>query len=110
MFGSNGRKPTLVSVDMGYGHLRAAAPLAELLGAEILHADRPPLAGPDERRHWERARRFYEIVSRLAQAPVIGGALDGLLDAVTSIPRLHPFRDLSAPSFGARSLERLIAR
>jgi hypothetical protein len=110
MFHPNGQIPTLVSVDMGYGHLRAAAPLAEALGAEILHADRPPLADAQEREHWARARRFYEVMSRLSQLPVIGGALDGVLDAVTSIPRLHPSRDLSAPSWGARSLHRLIQR
>jgi hypothetical protein len=95
---------------MGYGHLRAAAPLAEALGTEILHADCPPLADGQERKHWARARRFYEVVSRSSQLPVIGGALDGLLDLVTSIPRLHPFRDLSAPTWGARSLHRLIQR
>ena len=110
MFATNGRKPTVVSVDMGYGHLRAAAPLATALGVEILHADQPPLADAHERVHWARARRFYEVMSRLSQLQVIGGALDTVLDAVTSIPRLHPFRDLSAPSFGARSLHRLIRR
>jgi hypothetical protein len=103
-------RPTLVSVEMGYGHLRAAAPLAQQLGAEILHADRPPLAGSEERRYWVRARRFYELVTRLSQLRVIGGSLDLLLSAVTSIPRLHPFRDLSAPTVGVRSLERLIRR
>jgi hypothetical protein len=110
MFASNGQKPTVVSVDMGYGHLRAAAPLATALGVEILHADQPPLADARERVHWTRARRFYEVMSRLSQLPIIGGALDQMLDVVTSIPRLHPFRDLSAPSFGARSLNRLIRR
>jgi hypothetical protein len=110
MFSSSGQVPAVVSVDMGYGHLRAAAPLADALGTEILYADSPALADRDERKHWARARTFYEVVTRLSQLRVIGGALDGLLDAVTSIPRLHPSRDLSAPTFGARSLNRLIER
>jgi hypothetical protein len=110
MFGSNGQIPAVVSVDMGYGHLRAAAPLADALGTEILYADSPALADRNERKHWARARTFYEVITRLSQLRVIGGALDGLLDAVTSIPRLHPSRDLSAPTFGARSLNRLIKK
>lgn len=110
MFASNGQIPAVVSVDMGYGHLRAAAPLADALGTEILYADSPSLADGEERKHWTRARTFYEVVTRLSQLRVIGGALDGLLDLVTSIPRLHPSRDLSAPTFGARSLNRLIER
>jgi hypothetical protein len=105
---SNARKPTVVSVDMGYGHLRAAAPLADVSGVELLRADSPPLADSDELKQWARARHFYEAVSRLSQLPVIGGALDGLLDLITSIPRLHPSRDLSAPSWGTRSLHRMI--
>jgi hypothetical protein len=108
MFASNGQGTTVVSVDMGYGHLRAAAPLAKALGTQVLHADCPPLADNQEHKRWARARRFYEIATRLSQLPVVGGAVDGLLSVVTSIPRLHPARDLSAPSWGARSLHRLI--
>jgi hypothetical protein len=37
--------PVVASVEMGYGHLRAAHALASALGVEILHVDRPPLAG-----------------------------------------------------------------
>ncbi len=110
MYSSDEEGPTVVSVDMGYGHLRAAAPLAKALGTQVLHADRPPLADDEERKHWVRARRFYEVVSRVSQLPWVGGAVDGLLSAVTSIPRLHPARDLSAPTWGARSLHRLIRR
>ena len=100
--------PTVVSIEMGYGHLRAAMPLAIALEAEVLHADRAPLANPDEQRRWARARGFYESLSRLSQVPMIGSALDSLLDAITAIPRLHPYRDLSAPTLGTRSLHRLI--
>jgi len=103
-------KPVVVAVDMGYGHLRAAAPLAEALGTEILQVDRAPLVAPEEERLWRRVRRGYEAVSRLSQLPVAGRPLRWLLDEITEIPRLHPYRDLSAPTRGVLTLERLVRR
>src|SRR5260370_25780695 len=100
--------PTVVSIEMGYGHLRAAMPLATALETEVLLADRAPLANAEEQRRWARARGLYESLSRLSQVPMIGSALDSLLDAITAIPRLHPYRDLSAATLGTRSLHRLI--
>ena len=101
---------TLVAVEMGYGHLRAAHALAEALGAEVLELDRPPLASPEEARAWRRARRVYETLSRASQAPFAGAPLRRLLKALTFIPQLHPARDLSSPSLGVRALERFARR
>jgi hypothetical protein len=100
--------PLVLSVDMGYGHLRAAVPLAAALGTDVLYADQPPLADAEEQREWVRTRRFYEITTRLSQVPVVGAPLRLLLDGVTHIPHLHPSRDLSTPTAGARGLERLV--
>ena len=103
-------RPLLVSVDMGYGHLRAARPLARALGTEIVHVDRPPLVGDEERKVWERVRGAYEWTSRISQTPVMGRPFRWLLDFVTDIPRLHPYRDLSQPTRGVMTLDRLIRR
>ncbi len=103
-------KPLVVAVEMGYGHLRAAAPLAAALGTGILQADRTPLVGSDEERLWSRVRRSYEMVSRVSQLPVVGAPLRWALDAITDIPSLHPYRDLSAPTRGLRTLQQLVRR
>jgi hypothetical protein len=95
---------------MGYGHLRAATPLADHLGCEVLHVDRPPIVAAEEVKLWRRVRGAYELVSRLSQIPVVGAPLRFLLDWTTNIPRLHPYRDLSAPTSGVLTLERLIRR
>ncbi|HEU4385271.1 MAG TPA: hypothetical protein VFR85_17435 [Anaeromyxobacteraceae bacterium] len=104
------RTPMVVAVDMGYGHLRAARPLARLLGTELVHVDRPPLADAEEQRLWVRVRRAYEWTSRASQLPGLGRPFRWLLDSVTDIPHLYPLRDLSAPSQGALALERLVRR
>ena len=94
----------LVSVAMGYGHLRAADALAEELSLPILCADEPPLATGPDARIWERARRWYERISRVSQLGGWAAPVRGLLENVTAIPHLHPLRDLSAPNLGVRSL------
>jgi hypothetical protein len=95
---------------MGYGHLRAAAPIAAALGAELLQADRVPLVGLEEERLWSRVRRSYEVVSRVSQLPIVGAPLRWSLDSLTDIPSLHPHRDLSAPTQGLLTLQRLVRR
>jgi hypothetical protein len=102
--------PTLVAVEMGYGHLRPAHALAERLGVEVLEADRPPLAGADEQRTWARVRRHYEGLTRLSQLPVIGRPLGPILGALTAIPPLYPARDLSGPTWPVHIVERMAAR
>jgi hypothetical protein len=103
-------RPIVASVEMGYGHLRAAHALAAEIGTGILHVDRPPLVAADELRLWRASRRAYEITSRASQLPVVGAPLKSLLESLTDIPHLHPQRDLSAPNFQVRSLHRLIGK
>ncbi|HZZ85321.1 MAG TPA: hypothetical protein VFE30_12340 [Anaeromyxobacteraceae bacterium] len=100
--------PLVVAADMGYGHLRAARPIAEALGVPVCEVDRAPLAGPDEERLWSRTRAVYELTSRLSQWPVVGAPLRSALDAATRIEPLHPLRDLSAATRPVRALERLL--
>jgi hypothetical protein len=106
----NRDRPVVVAVDMGYGHLRAARPLADALGTEVVQVDRAPIVAGEEARLWARVRRGYELISRLSQVPVVGAPLRLALDGVTDIPRLHPYRDLSAPTRGVITLDRLIRR
>jgi hypothetical protein len=101
------RHVTIVTVEMGYGHLRAATPLADALGVPYLEMDRPPLATPNDQAAWHRSRRGYEALSRSSQLPFIGWPLRALLDAITAIPRLYPLHDLSAPTIAVRTLENM---
>jgi hypothetical protein len=90
-----GARTAVVAIEMGYGHLRPARSLANWLGTEVLHADRPPLADSEEQRRWASLRRVYEGISRVSGLPFIGPPLRTLLNSATHIPHLHPFRDLT---------------
>lgn len=96
----------VVAIEMGYGHLRPARSLARELGVEIMHTDRPPLADAEEQRRWQATRRLYESVSRISGVPWVGPPLRGLLNSITDIPNLYPFRDLSGATLGVKLLER----
>jgi len=101
------RPIAIAAVEMGYGHLRAAHALAAEAGVEVLRSDRPPLATADDERRWRRVRALYELISRGSQVPLLGRALRRVLDALTAIPHLYPYRDQSAPTLGVRLLDRL---
>lgn len=102
--------PLVVAAEMGYGHLRAALPLADALGVPLLLADRAPLAGPQEQAQWDRVRGAYELTSRLSQLPLAGGPLRWALDQLTGIPGRYAEADLTGPTGGLRLVERLARR
>src|SRR5688572_1655193 len=96
----SGPQPMVASVTMGYGHLRAAYPVSDLLGVDVHPVDRAPLAGEGEVKLWDWVRRTHELLSK----PIRGlGVLDKptrrLMDLVTTIPPLHELRDHRAPTW-----------
>jgi hypothetical protein len=95
-------KTIVAAIDMGYGHLRPAAALADHLGTEVLQMDRPPLGHRRDRAFWNPIRTLYEPLTRLSQIPAIGLPLRPLVNAITAIPPLWPARDLSGPTQGTR--------
>jgi hypothetical protein len=101
--------PVVASVTMGYGHLRAAHPLADQLGVEVVAVDEPPLALPNEVALWRWVRRMHEVLSK--PIPALG-PLDrharGLMDALTMIPPLHEPRDHRSPTWAVRVLDRMM--
>jgi hypothetical protein len=97
-------RPVVAAIDMGYGHLRAAAPLADALGVPLLLMDRPPLGQARDAWFWWRTRALYEPLSRWSQVPGLGAPLRELLARITAIPEAGG--DLSAPTAGTRWMER----
>ncbi|MGZ6125050.1 MAG: DUF6938 domain-containing protein [Myxococcales bacterium] len=99
-------KPLVAAIDMGYGHLRPAAALADELGTQVLEMDAPPLGKARDKEFWDGVRRLYEPLTRISQLPFVGVPARGLLNAITAIPPLAPGADLSGPTQGTRWLRR----
>jgi hypothetical protein len=79
-------EPWIVAVDMGYGHLRAAAAIAAAAGTVVRRGDRKPLAGWVERCSWRSVRGLYNILMRCASATPARWPFRRLLMALTEIP------------------------
>jgi hypothetical protein len=106
---SDSARIALFSVDMGYGHLRAAMPLADALGTELCHADQPPFADQQEQWLWAATRGGHRLLSRPTRlAGLMGRWARTAMDAVTLIPPLHESSDLSAPDAAVRMVGGLL--
>ncbi|HWE25260.1 MAG TPA: hypothetical protein VG496_15085 [Myxococcales bacterium] len=97
-------RPVVAAIDMGYGHLRAAAPLADALGVPMLRMDLPPLAGPVDARLWWRTRVMYEPLTRWSQSGPVAAPLRAVLARITAIPNGDV--NSSGPTAGTRWMER----
>ncbi|OGY44855.1 MAG: hypothetical protein A2729_05535 [Candidatus Buchananbacteria bacterium RIFCSPHIGHO2_01_FULL_39_14] len=104
-------KAWLISVDMGYGHQRAAFPLKFLAEKnQIISANNYPGISASDRKIWREAKKFYEFVSRFKKFPIIGPAVWELYDSLQEIPKFYPRRDLSKLSFQVKKIYELIEK
>ncbi len=88
----------VVSVNMGYGHERAAYGLRDLAAGGIITANGYPGIPEKDKKLWISSRHLYEFISRLKPLPVIGDAVFDVMDRIQRIPNFYPRRDLSRPS------------
>lgn len=94
----------LVSVNMGYGHMRAAYPLLDkVFGPYMIANDYEGIPSSDKKT-WTRSRKLYEAFSRLNQVPLVGDDLFEIFDWWQEIPPFYPRRDLSKPNIAVRQM------
>jgi len=92
------KKAWVISVNMGYGHARAAHGLKDLAYGGIITANDYPSIPAKDKKLWEDSRNAYEFISRLQPLPGIGKLAFDLMDYLQRIPDFYPRRDLSHPT------------
>ena len=93
------KKVCLVTVDMGYGHQRAAYPLRFLdKQGEMTLANNYPDIPESDLKIWNQGRKPYEFISRAKHIPVLGNALFWGMDQMQKIADFYPRRNLTRPS------------
>ena len=104
------KKAWVISVDMGYGHQRAAYPLKDIAYERIITANSDKIVTPKEKKQWKKFRKYYEGLSRLRSVPLIGKLLWNAYDYFQRISPYYPFRDLSKPNIGSIFMHKLIRK
>lgn len=112
------KKAYVVTVDMGYGHQRAAYPLKDMATLpasipaagdnKIISANTYPGIPKSDRQKWEGSRKVYETISRFKNVPLIGTTAFKIMDYVQRIEPFYPLRDLSRPSIQVTQLYKMI--
>lgn len=92
------KKAYVVSVNMGYGHERAAYGLRDLAYGDIITANAYPGIPKKDKKLWTESRSLYEAISRLKPIPVLGDMIFEVMDKMQRIAPFYPRRDLSAPN------------
>ena len=95
---SEHKRAWVVSVDMGYGHQRAAYPLNEIANERVITANNDQIIAGREKAIWGWTRIGYETVSRLKSIPWIGNIIFGIYDRLQSIAPFYPFKVDSRPN------------
>ena len=88
-------KMYVVTVDMGYGHQRAAYPFAAAAEGGIITINDYVGITAEEKEIWNGIRSQYEYVSFFKKLPIIGGLVFSLMDYFQQIKPFYPHRDLS---------------
>jgi hypothetical protein len=104
------QKAWIITVNMGYGHQRAAYPLRDIAYKRVIAANADRMVNLEERKRWLKMQSFYEGVSRICEIPLIGPTLWNWYDRFQRIASFYPFRDLSKPTFGVWYLDLMLKK
>ncbi len=103
------QKVNLVTVDLGYGHQRAAFPLKYLdKNNQMVLANNYEGIPHNDRDLWNQGRKPYEFISRAKHIPLLGDVLFWGMDQMQKISDFYPRRNLFKPSFQLRTSMHLI--
>ncbi len=102
------KKIHLLSLDMGYGHQRAAYPLVELSKGGIIAINDYPNINEKEKKYWQRNRQAYEKISYFKKVPIIGSGIFNLMDYFQRIDSFYPIRSLTKQTWQQKNFIRKI--
>jgi len=110
-------KAHIITVDMGYGHQRAAYPLKDMaadfnIGDEngIVNANRYAGIPQKDFQRWNGSQGLYEVISRMKNWPLIGQKIFDLMDYFQRIENFYPARNLSRSTIQLRTVYRMIKK
>jgi hypothetical protein len=100
----------VVTVDMGYGHQRAAQPLGRIAQEGIVLANNYPGMPEADRKIFHDLEGFYTAMSRFKKVPLLGPMVFSIYDRFQKVPPFDPRRDMSRPTVQVRGIANLVRR
>ena len=94
----------IISVNMGYGHDRAAYALKAMAHRKVITANDYTGIPVSDKSLWQQGRNFYETVSRIKSVPWIGPKIFNAYDELQQIKPFYPRRDMSQPNLQVKQL------
>jgi hypothetical protein len=94
-----GTKVWLVTVDMGYGHQRAAYPLHSLAYKKVIDINNYEGMPESDKKIIEGLEKSYNAISKFKKVPIIGEPIYALYDRLQRIRPFDPNKDMSRPTF-----------
>jgi hypothetical protein len=104
------KKAWVVTVDMGYGHQRAAHALRHLAHNQVINANTHKSLATKDKKIWRDGRKAYESISRFKHVPVVGNIVWDIFDSFQRIMPFYPKRDLSSPTLQLKGTMRTIKK
>lgn len=102
-------KAWIVSVDMGYGHQRAAMPLAFLSPTgKVISANDYEGMPESDKSVWEQAKAVYYFLSRIKNKGFFGRILFSLYDELQKIEEFYPLRKENKPTYPVKKIYKQI--
>ena len=97
-----------MAADMGYGHQRAAYPLADIAEGGVINANRYAGIPKSDQKKWGEGQGLYEEISRMKNWPIIGELIFSAMDYFQRVEHFYPARDLSRPTMQLKQIYRMI--
>ena len=105
------KKAWVVSIDMGYGHQRAAYALKSIACEDrIITANNYKGIPQKDKDLWRQSRSFYEFISRFKNVPLVGDFVFSVYDNCQRIVNFYPKRDLSDANIIQKSIYSLLEK
>jgi hypothetical protein len=100
----------VVTVDMGYGHQRAAYPLRQVARDGIVLANDYPGMPESDKKIFRDLEGFYTAVSRFKKVPLAGPLVFSIYDRFQRVPPFDHRHDLSRSTVQVRGATNLVRR
>jgi len=104
------KNPYIISVDMGYGHQRAADNLSHIFNQPVIVANNYSGIPARDKKMWEEMVWGYNLISRFKQVPILGSMAFSIFDHFRGIAKFEPGVDLSAPTWQTKKIHSFIKK